>query len=215
MITVSPTEPPAIHFGPTRSLPMTPERIKRQEDARRAKSQRLAEREAKIDELCKRAKEQGQLDDRSYWALVYDFEMAPSSNGRTMLLEQGIIPVPPQDLAQDSQLHEALWTVIEGLAASGVYLLNTDHLADRQLYERLFYKILDEATQFMPPSSGACEYIDVLHTMDIDAGGHGKELNERLISGRHPEGPIVKGKRAPMQFCALCDRDRFLPRPAN
>lgn len=211
MVTASPTQPKAVHYGPTRMLPMTPERTERVEQARKAKEQRTSAREAKINELCTKAKAEGQSDERGYWALVYDFEMAPATNGRTMLLERGILPVPPQDLFDDVHLHEALWTVIEGLAASGVYLLNTDHLTYRQLYERLYYKILDEAMQCMPPSAGSAEYIDVLHPYDIDAGGHGKELSERIAAGQHPAEPTQSMKRAPMQFCALCDRDKWLP----
>jgi hypothetical protein len=199
--------------GPVRALPLTPSRRQQVEEARSARHFRLLARDARIDELLQDARAKGHLEDRSYWMLVYDFEMAPTTNGRTMLLEHGIIPVPPQDLSGEDQIHEALWTVIEALGASGVYLLNTDHLTDTQLYERLFYKILDEPTQCLPPASGSCEYIDVLHQMDIDAGGLGCQLNQRLLDGVHPSGPCVKGERAPPQKKPIGDRDRFLPRP--
>ncbi len=201
--------------GPVRALPLTPQRREQMEAVRSARHLQLLAREARIDELYRDACAKGQPEDRSYWMLVYDFEMAPTTNGRSMLLEHGIVPVPPQDLAGDEQIHQALWTVIEALGASGVYLLNTDHLTDTQLYERLFYKILDEPTQCLPPSSGSCEYIDVLHQMDIDAGGHGCELNQRLMGGTHPGGPCVRGERAPPQRQPIGDRDRFLPRPDN
>jgi hypothetical protein len=116
------------------------------------------------------------------------------------------------DLSPGGHVHVALWTVIECLAACRVFLINTDHLTDPQLYERLFYKILDEPTQFMPPSTSACEFIDVLHGMDIEAGGFGKQLNEALLNGTRPRMPLEEGKRAPFQDRLLADRDRFLPR---
>lgn len=201
--------------GPLRSLDLTPEMRVAMTEALRRRAERTRERERKIEELCASAAADGFEPDRSYWAMIHDFEMAPSTNGRTMLLEAGIVPIPPQDLAEDAHVHEALWTVIEGLAASRVYLLNTDHLSDRQLYERLFYKILDEETHCLPPGSIACEYIDVLHPMDIQAGGHGAELNRRLAAGAHAVGERRPGVRAPPQAHPLCDRDRHLPRPTE
>lgn len=206
---------PSVDFipaGPVRMLPLTTDRRTKMESARAIRAALLKERDRRIDEMWQRAREQGDVPERMYWVMVYDFEMAPATNGRTMLLERGVLPVPPQDLSEDTHIHEALWTVIEGLAASRVFLLNTDHLTDSQLYERLFYKILDEPTQCMPPSSGACEFIDVLHGMDIDAGGFGKELNEALLNGTRPIAPLEDGKRAPFQTQLLADRDRFLPR---
>ncbi len=200
-------------LGPVRCLPVTDELRAESAAALQGRAIRLAERERAIDEMCARETPAGHEPDRMYWTMVYDFEMAPRTNGRTMLIEVGILAIPPQDLAEDAHLHEALWTVIEALAAHRVFLLNTDHLSDRQLYERLFYKILDEPTHCLPPSSSACEYIDVLHAMDIQAGGLGAELDRRLLSGEHPKGEPQWGTRAPPQTTPICDRDRFMPRP--
>jgi hypothetical protein len=201
--------------GPLRSLDLTPETRAAMAEALRRRAERVRERVRAIEALCARAAEEGGVPDRGYWAMIHDFEMAPPTNGRTMLLEAGIVPIPPQDLREDAHLHEALWTLIEGLAASRVYLLNTDHLGDRQLYERLFYKILDERTHCLPPDSAACEYIDVLHPMDIQSGGPGAELHRRLVAGTHPAGERRPGVRAPPQAHPVCDRDRHLPRPAE
>lgn len=149
--------------------------------ARAARAEMLSLREARIDELLAAAILGGHgPDDRAYWAIVYDLELAPTMTGRGMLLEQQIVPIPPQDLASDDELHDELWTVIEALAEAGVFLLHTDHLSDRDLYARLFYKILDEPTRCLPPDSGASEFIDVLHMLDVDAGGFGAQLATRL-----------------------------------
>lgn len=199
--------------GPLRSLPLTRVRLAQVEAARRYRAARLVEREERIRQLCLRASREGGPGERGYWELVYDLEEAAPSSGRLMLLELGIIPVPPQDLHGPEQVHEALWTLIEGLAAFAIFLVNTDHLADAQLYERLYYQILDEPTRHMPPGGVAGEYIDVLHPMDVEAGGHGGALHARVIAGEHPRGTRVTGHRAPPQAHAPVDRDRFLPRP--
>lgn len=199
--------------GPVRSLPLTEARIALMNAARSARANLLQARTRAIDELCAKASSAGELAERGYWTLVYDFEMAPPTNSRTMLVERGVIPVPPQDLHGEQEVHEALWTVIEALSAAGVHLLNTDHLSDSQLYERLFYKILDEPTHALPPVAGASEFIDVLHPWDVDAGGQGAALSDRIISGKHPEGERVTGARAAVHATAPADRDRFLPQP--
>lgn len=198
--------------GPVRSQPLTAAMQAAVEAARVRRQALVVRRKQAVDEMCEAERSEGRTPDRTYWTMVYDFEMAPETNGRTLLLELGVVPFPPQDLAADPELHEALWTVLEALAAQRIYLLNTDHLNDRQLYERLFYKILDEPTQSMPPGSQVCEYIDVLHSMDLQ-GGFGAELQRRVDSGEHPVGEPVEGERAPFQRQPICDRDRFLPRP--
>lgn len=209
---VSGAAAPFVACGPVRSQPLTANSQAAVEAARARRQALAARRTQAVDELCEAERREGRTPDRQYWTMVYDFEMAPETNGRTLLLELGVVPYPPQDLPADAELHEALWTVVEALAAQRVYLLNTDHLNDRQLYERLFYKILDEPTQCMPPGGQMCEYIDVLHAMDMQ-GGFGAELERRIDRGVHPGGDPVEGERAPFQVAPICDRDRFLPRP--
>ena len=182
-------------------------------DMRRFRDEQLALRSKRIDELVAEAVLAGGESDRQYWAMHYDFECAPSTTGRGMLLEHRIVPVPPQDLADPDALHDELWTLIEGLAASGVYLMHTDHLTDRDLYARLYYRILDEPTRLMPPQSEAAEYVDCLHRMDLDDGSMGDRLYRRLQRGDEPAMKRKEGDRAPAFAAALCHRDRWLPRP--
>ena len=182
-------------------------------DVRRARAEHLAERSRRIDELVAQAKGDGNDPDRCFWSIHYDMECSPSTTGRAMLLEHRIVPVPPQDLPAPAELHDELWTVIEALAASGVFLLNTDHLADRDLYARLYYRILDEPTRLMPPQSEAAEYIDCLHPMDLHPGAVGDRLFRRLQ--RKGESPPARGPglRSPAFATSLCERDRWMPRP--
>ena len=183
-------------------------------DVARAHIEHLAERTRRIDELVASARERGDVADRFHWTLVYDMEEAPATTGRAMLLEHRIVPVPPQDLASDEDLHDELWTVIEALDASGVYLLNTEHMGDRDLYARLYYRILDEPTRCLPPDSEAAEYIDCLHPMDLNPGSMGSRMFERMEKrGPTPSTVRERGTRGPICRSGLCDRDRWLPLP--
>ncbi|MFM1936696.1 MAG: hypothetical protein RI990_1655 [Planctomycetota bacterium] len=176
--------------------------------------ERLEARRRAIDDLVRDAEARGEDASRVHWSIVYDCEMAEATNGRVMLLAHAIIPLPPQDLADDKDLHDELWTVIEGLAESGVFLLNTEHLTDRDLYARLYYRILDEPTRLMPPQSEASEFIDCLHPLDVESGGQGRALRDRLL-GEHPvpRPECPPGTRGPACPSLPADRDRWLPRP--
>ena len=146
-----------------------------------------------------------------YWTMVYDLEMAPTCTTRALLLEQGIVSVPPHELSSSQDLHDELWTIIEAMSKCGIYLLNTDHLTDRDLYCRLYYRILDESVRMMPPASEAAEYIDCLHPMDLDYP-IGKSLLDRGLPV--PSGaPYFRGQIQSIPG-HLGDRDAYLPRPA-
>jgi hypothetical protein len=97
-----------------------------------------------------------------------------------------------------------------------VFLLNTDHLDDRDLYGRLYYRILDEPTRALPPESEASEFIDCLHPLDIESGGLGRRLADRIAAGEHqPPSMRAAGVRGPAFRRAPADRDRWLPRPTG
>ena len=75
-------------------------------------------------------------------------------------LEKGGIRVPlPGDL-EDGHLHDKLWEVINAMALMGHYLIHTDHLSDRQLYEYLWSDILREPASICPDTSTVSCHID-------------------------------------------------------
>lgn len=174
----------------------------------------FAARRAKITELMIEArKKSDSIHDEFHWTLVYDMELAPEVTGRQRLLEQGIIPVPPQELTTDSDLHDELWTVIEGLANCGIYFINTGHMSDRDFYCRLYFRILEEQTKLMPPASEACEYIDCMHPLDLE-----HPISQRAMSrdntfppnqGAYVRGPLFT------KLGIINDRDYYLPRPST
>ena len=183
-------------------------------EVRRFRAEMESERTRRIDELVAEAMRNGEDASRNHWSCLYDSELAPCTTGRAMLLEHRIVPFPPQDLQSTDDLHDELWTVIEGLAASGVFLLHTDHMGDRDLYCRLYYRILDEPTRLLPPSAEGAEFIDCLHPMDLEPGMVGHRLVARIELGEGLEPVREVGVRGPAYAVPLADRDRWLPRPA-
>ena len=179
-----------------------------QADARNLRASFAATRKEEIARLIKSAAPEDK--DEFYWTMIYDLEMAPSTTGRAQILEYGIVPTPPQELATYGEIHDELWTVIEALSRCGIYLLNTDHLNDTDLYNRLYYKILDEPCKMMPPEADCAEYIDCLHPMDhsfpraIPLFARGT-LAPRMQNLPYERGPIC------LQVTGLVDRDRYLP----
>jgi len=198
----------------TRNRPFTsPHPIKQlKKEITELKKQRFYERDCRINQLVESAEPDNK--DRMYWSMVYDLEEAPTVTGRQMILEHGIIPVPLQELSATADLHDELWTIIEALAKCGVYLVNTNHLCDRDLYARMFYKILDEPCRMMPPSSEAAEFIDCLHPMDVEypLGQQVPVFTQADASAPKKEDPYVRGPEYNV-IGKMCNRDSYLPKP--
>ena len=71
-----------------------------------------------------------------FWRNVVAFETAGSTDLTKELKAIGVELPEPDDL-DASALHKALWSIIEGLARLRVFLDQTDHLSDRELYTQL------------------------------------------------------------------------------
>ena len=150
--------------------------------------------------------------------MTYDIDLAPNVTGRELLLCHGIVPVPPQELKSAEGIYDELWTIIECLALNGVFLLNTDHLSDSELYARMYYAILNEATRAVPPSDQCSEFIDIAHPMDMKFPKC-KRLLERDGSFQTPTSgsrncPYERGFMY-TTVTTLAERDRSLPRPSD
>ncbi len=157
-------------------------------------ARRRQERNEAIDRLVAEARACGHHAERSFWAMIYDFERAPRTTNRAQLAAMGVELPAGGELADDEVVVQ-LWTVIEALARLGVYLMNTDHLTDRQLYERLEREVLDEDVPDIVGNDGTQEWVD-LSTLEE------QELFDELY-GCSPE------RRA----LAPGNRDARLPRP--
>lgn len=148
----------------------------------------------------------GGPDDAGYWALVHDLEHAPLTTNLAQLAELGIDPPDPR-IAADDEITAALEEMVNGLALLEVFLLRTNHLDDRGLYELLRGRILREPVREVPPGCGSREWIDV-------GGGGDRETwlawyadeDERRQARDH-------GEVVPLQRTPRADRDAALPRP--
>lgn len=152
----------------------------------RLRARQRRDRESRIDALVVDAERKGQSTDRAYWSLVYDLELAPIATNRAQLLEIGV-DAPPVCSISDAAVSTHLHRLIQALAELQTYLVHTDHLTDRELYERLVGTILDEPVREISPGSGGREFIDLSGGLDAHAV---------------PRTPCV-------------DRDRNLPRPSD
>jgi len=88
------------------------------------------------------------------------------------LVKGGVQLSPPEELAGE-RLESKLWDVIRGMALLGAYLHNTNHLSDRDLYDRLWREILPKPTVVMPMNPSFAQHIDMI--------GSGSEEDIRLF----------------------------------
>ena len=96
-----------------------------------------------------------------FWGNVLAYESAGETCHFNQLAEQGIELPAPEEL-DDATLSAKLWEAIRGLAKRSVYISQTDHLSDRELYEELWHDSLREITADFPPNSGWNCHLDLL-----------------------------------------------------
>jgi hypothetical protein len=141
-------------------------------------------------------------------ALALAFEATPAVEPLQKPVESGMT-LPSPEALEDTALTSKLWEVIDGLAAIGIYLFFTDHLSDRELYERLWRDVLrdpmeltddDGAAWHVDMSSGGSEedtLVYLKYYADDDA--------RRRWAQEWPNDPLPPAEDPPF------DRDRRLP----
>lgn len=131
---------------------------------RRTKEQVFAEKHARrnaaIDALLAESIKQGGITERGYWAITHDLECASTASNLQLLAEIDFHPPAPEALS-DEDLPQALEMLIQALAELGTYLLRTDHLTDRRLYEQLMHHALRDQVADIPPCVEVARYIDM------------------------------------------------------
>ena len=167
------------------------------------------DRDEEIDRLQREAGERGEITDRMFWTMVYDFERAPWTTNRRQLAEWGLEVVPIDGLSSE-EVPRRLREIIEGLARLHIYLLHTDHLDDVELYRRLSEEILDEEVRDIPVCPGVREYIDLVGGGPY--GDHDTYLRH-YASEVERELHLRENGSVPPYEPARFDRDRYLPKP--
>lgn len=171
----------------------------------------------RAEELCGGQMEVTDLDDspaeveEAFWNHVVEYEEAPWTT-HFQQLENAGVSLPPPESVKDEELTAKLWEIIQKLALLHVFIEQTDHLSDRELYTHLWTDSLREETKALPMDANSAWHIQLL-------SGGSEEDNLLYLKyyadddfRRHwhedfPEDPI------PSHEDPGYDRDRLLPKP--
>jgi|HubBroStandDraft_4_1064222.scaffolds.fasta_scaffold217787_1 hypothetical protein len=145
-----------------------------------------------------------------FWDQLEALDQSPQSTHFKQLGERGIALPSPVALT-DEQIHAKLWEVIKALADMNVFVCSTNHLNDRELYERLWSDVLHEWTMDADLPDMTCH-------LDMVGSGSDHDIAAWL---RYYAGPDDRerwqkdfpGHALPPRAKAPFNRDRQLPRP--
>jgi hypothetical protein len=125
-----------------------------------------------------------------------------------VLRDRGFEIVEPSQL-DEANLKAKLWDLIEALASIGLYLWGTDHLSDRELYDRIISEILPKETLLIPEDPYMAETSDMV--------GNGTDQSARIFLTYYADEEERRewlarfGDPLPPRRPKRIDRDRFLP----
>lgn len=181
------------------------------------RDKRIESLKRRAEELCDGQMELGMLDDypaeteEAFWKHVVDYEEAPWTTHFRQLESAGV-SLPAPDSLNDQELTVKLWEVIHKLALLRVFIEQTNHLSDRELYRHLWTDSLREETKVLTPDENSAWHIQIL--------GSGSEEDNRLYLKYYadedsrqlwledfPNDPVPAHEDPPY------DRDRLLPKP--
>ena len=148
--------------------------------------------------------------EEAFWKHVVDYEEAPWTTHFKQLEDAGV-SLPAPDSLNDEQLTAKLWELIQKLALLRVFIENTDHLSDRELYTELWTNSLREETKAIALGPDSAYHIQLL------SGGSDEDNHlylkyyadddwRRDWHKNFPEDPIPPHEDPPY------DRDRLLPK---
>jgi hypothetical protein len=145
---------------------------------------------------------------------VLEYETAQPISFLTWLANSGI-EVPAPDKLDDKTLSIKLQEVIYGMAYVGAYLLHTNHLSDRELYEFLSEFLTEEVVLF-PENPDYAYIIDMIGNVE---SGSDDDIQTYLKyyaddKARVKWGHDWPGDKIPKHEDPPFDRDRFLPQSA-
>jgi len=125
-----------------------------------------------------------------------------------LLRERGL-EVAESGSLDDSALHSRLWELLQAMAGIGLYVWGTDHLSDRELYDRLISEVLSAEMFLDPADPCAGETCDMI--------GSGTPESERAYLTYYADDEDRTqwqadfGEPLPPRQAKPFDRDRLLP----
>jgi hypothetical protein len=185
-----------------------------QED--RQQEDRIEALKRRAEELCGDEMNAETMDDcpaeleEAFWKYVVDYEEAPWTTNFQQLENAGV-SLPSPDSLNDEQVTAKLWEVIQKLALLQVFIEQTDHLSDRELYSHFWTESLREETPLMPMTANSAYHIQLLGT-GSDEDNHlllkyyADEEWRRQWHEDFPKDPMPEHEDPPY------DRDRLLPK---
>lgn len=177
---------------------------------------RIEDLKRRAEELCGGEMEVGTIDDcpaeleESFWKYVVDYEEAPLTTNFQQLEEAGV-SLPAPDSLNDEELTAKLWEVIHKLALLRVFLEQTDHLSDRELYTHLWTDSLREETPMMAANANGAWHIQMLggcsdEDNQLNLKYYADEAWRQQWHKDFPDDPIPAHEDLPY------GRDRLLPK---
>jgi len=175
----------------------------------------------RAEELCGGQMEVGSLDDypaevpaeveEGFWKHVVDYEEAPWTT-HFQQLENAGVSLPAPDSLKDEELTAKLRDLIQKLALLHVFIEQTDHLSDRELYTHLWTNSLREETKALPLAANSAYHIQLLGScseedMLLYLKYYADDDFRRQWHKDWPNDPIPRHEDPPY------DRDRLLPKP--
>jgi hypothetical protein len=126
------------------------------------------------------------------------------------LLENSGLNVPAPESLDDDALKLKLKEIIDRMASVGAYLLHTNHVSDRDLYEYLYHDALREETVLFPENPSYAYMIDLTGSGSEDDNQtylkyYADAEYRRQWAHDWPGDPMPEHEEPPF------DRDRYLP----
>jgi hypothetical protein len=144
----------------------------------------IEELESKLKALTRGEFAMGRSDDcpdelhKRFLESVLACETTPEVVPFDLLSESGLAMPPPAEVLDES-MHAQLHRVIDAMALHGIYLQNTDHLNDLELYRCLWEEILREPMVLAPHRKEFACHVDLV--------GSGSEEDIRLYLMYHAD----------------------------
>jgi hypothetical protein len=140
---------------------------------------------------------------------VLEYESAEPSSLLQLLTNSGL-EVSAPDALDDETVTRKLKDIIDRMASLGAYLIHTDHLSDRALYEYLYHDGLREEAVLFPENPSYAYMIDLTGS-GSDEDNHvylryyADEKYRRDWAHDWPDDTVPEHEDPPF------DRDRYLP----
>ena len=140
---------------------------------------------------------------------VLEYETAEQISLLRLLENAGLQVTPPESL-EDDVLKIKLKEIIDRMGSVGAYLVHTNHLSDRDLYQYLYHEALREETVLFPENPSYAYMIDLTGSGSEDDNQtylkyYADEEYRRQWAHDWPDDRMPEHEEPPF------DRDRFLP----